>query len=103
MSRTRAAAWVRVTPIVVSRSPFSLAELSAAIAKLLERLNYRPIRKLPGSRRELFEQLDRPALRPLPAERYVFAHGSPGKDGVRPFGTGAAGASRNSERRSALR
>ena len=55
------------------RTFFSLAELNAAIAKLLERLNARPFRKLPGSRRELFEQLDRPALRPLPAERYVFA------------------------------
>ena len=32
-----------------------------------------PFRKLAGSRRSLFEQLDRPALRPLPAERYVFA------------------------------
>ena len=56
-----------------NRTFFSLAELNAAIAKLLERLNNRPFRKLPGSRRELFEQLDRPALRPLPAERYVFA------------------------------
>ena len=56
-----------------NRTFFSLAELNAAIAKLLERLNHRPFRKLPGSRRELFEQLDRPALRPLPAERYVFA------------------------------
>ena len=55
------------------RTFFSLAELNAAIAKLLERLNERPFRKLPGSRRSLFEQLDRPALRPLPAERYVFA------------------------------
>ena len=55
------------------RTFFSLAELNAAIAKLLERLNARPFRKLPGSRRALFEQLDRPALRPLPAERYVFA------------------------------
>ena len=56
-----------------NRTFFSLAELNAAIAKLLERLNHRPFRKLPGSRRSLFEQLDRPALRPLPAERYVFA------------------------------
>ena len=56
-----------------NRTFFSLGELNAAIAKLLERLNNRPFRKLPGSRRELFEQLDRPALRPLPAERYVFA------------------------------
>ena len=56
-----------------NRTFFSLGELNAAIAKLLERLNNRPFRKLPGSRRSLFEQLDRPALRPLPAERYVFA------------------------------
>ena len=43
------------------------------IAELLERLNARAFRKLPGARRSLFEQLDRPALRPLPTERYVFA------------------------------
>ena len=55
------------------RTFFSLAELNAAIARLLERLNERAFRKLPGSRRSLFEQLDRPALRPLPTERYVFA------------------------------
>ena len=55
------------------RTFFSLGELNAAIAKLLERLNARAFRKLPGSRRSLFEQLDRPALRPLPTERYVFA------------------------------
>jgi len=55
------------------RTFFSLAELNAAIAGLLERLNARPFRKLPGSRRTLFEQLDRPALRPLPGNPYVFA------------------------------
>ena len=55
------------------RTFFSLAELNTAIAKLLERLNARPFRKLPGSRRSLFEQIERPALRPLPAQRYVFA------------------------------
>ena len=37
------------------------------------RLNERPFRKLPGSRRELYEQLDRPALQPLPAQPYVLA------------------------------
>ena len=52
---------------------FSLAELNAEIARLLERLNARPFRKLPGSRRSAFETLDRPALRPLPLERYEFA------------------------------
>ena len=57
------------------RTFFSVVELNAAIAKLLERLNERPFRKLPGSRRSLFEQVERPALRPLPAPPYVFAQG----------------------------
>ena len=52
---------------------FSLAELNAAIAELLEQLNTRPLYKLPGCRRSQFEQLDRPALRSLPVTRYVFA------------------------------
>jgi transposase len=55
------------------RTFFSLAELNAEIARLLQRLNTRPFKKLPGSRQALFEQLERPALRPLPAEPYVFA------------------------------
>ncbi len=55
------------------RTFFSLAELNAAIGELLTRLNARPFRKLATSRRALFETLDRPALRPLPATRYVFA------------------------------
>jgi len=55
------------------RTFFSIAELNEAIWELVERLNRRPFRKLPGSRAELFASLDRPALRPLPAERYSFA------------------------------
>ena len=51
---------------------FSLAELNAAISMLLEHLNARPFRKLPGSRRSAFEAFDRPALRPLPTQRYEF-------------------------------
>jgi transposase len=55
--------------------PFgSLAELNAAIAEQRKQLNDRPFQKLPGSRRTLFEALDRPALRPLPTQRYEFAH-----------------------------
>lgn len=56
-----------------NRRFFSLAELNAAIAELLDRLNRRAFRKLPGCRRELFERLDRPALRALPATPYEFA------------------------------
>jgi transposase len=52
---------------------FSLAELNAAIGELLVVLNSRPLKKLGVSRRALFEQLDRPALRPLPATRYELA------------------------------
>jgi transposase len=51
----------------------SLAELNQAIAELLERLNQRSFRKRSGSRRSLFEALDRPALKPLPVERYELA------------------------------
>jgi len=58
------------------RQFFSLAELNQAIAEMRDRLNRRPFRKLVGSREEMFQQLDRPALEPLPAQPYVFAHWS---------------------------
>ena len=45
------------------RQFFSLAELNAAIAELLIRLNLRPFKKLPGSRQSQFEAIDRPALK----------------------------------------
>src|SRR5690606_3915627 len=56
-----------------NRQFFSLDELNSAIALLLERLNRRPFRKLPCSRHSAFEALDRPALRPLPEQPYVYA------------------------------
>lgn len=49
---------------------FSLEDLNAAIAELLEDLNDRPFRKLEGCRRSAYEQLDKPALQPLPARRF---------------------------------
>jgi transposase len=55
------------------RQFFSLAELNAAIWELLPALNARLMRRFGVSRRELFEQLDRPLLRPLPTTRYEFA------------------------------
>jgi transposase len=51
----------------------SLAELNVAIAECVTVINDRPFKKMDGSRRSLFESLDRPALRPLPPERYQFA------------------------------
>lgn len=51
----------------------SLGEANAAIAGCAAEINARPFQKLDGSRAELFGQLDRPALRPLPVTRYEFA------------------------------
>ena len=56
-----------------NRRFFSLAELNAAIGLLLIDLNQRPFKKLPGCRRSAFELLDAPALRPLPAARFVIS------------------------------
>lgn len=55
------------------RTFFSLAEANAAIRQRLELLNNRPFRKLPGCRRSRFEELDRPAMLPLPEQPYQFA------------------------------
>lgn len=52
---------------------FSVAELNQAIMPLLERLNNRPFRKREGTRASLWTSVDRPALQPLPIERYIMA------------------------------
>jgi transposase len=51
---------------------FSLEELNKAISELLAVLNDRLFQKLPGSRRQIFEQEEKPLLRPLPKVPYVF-------------------------------
>jgi transposase len=56
-----------------NRTFFSIGELNEAIGELLDALNDRAFQKLPGCRRTAFEELDRPALGPLPSQRYVFA------------------------------
>lgn len=56
-----------------NRTFFSLGELNEAIAIALADLNERPFQKLDGTRRQMFEELDKPALRPLPARPYEFA------------------------------
>ena len=52
---------------------FTLASLNQAIRLLLDDLNQRPFKKLPGTRLSQFEQLDKPALRALPAQPYQYA------------------------------
>ncbi|WP_275100297.1 IS21 family transposase [Sedimenticola hydrogenitrophicus] len=51
---------------------FSLAELNQCIRTLLDELNLKPFKQLPGNRREAFAQLDQPALRPLPCHPYHY-------------------------------
>jgi transposase len=52
----------------------SLAALNARIRELLTDLNARPMKGYGGqSRRDLFEAFDRPALQPLPVDRFVHA------------------------------
>lgn len=58
---------------------FSLFELNHAIKDLLVGFNERPFQKLPGSRRSMFEELDKPVLKPLPAGPYRLAQWKKGK------------------------
>lgn len=52
---------------------FSLADLNAAIRRLLDQLNMRVMRGYGASRADLFATLDRPNLQPLPPQPYAFA------------------------------
>jgi transposase len=56
-----------------NRRFFSLAELNQAIGELVTDLNARPMRRLGVSRRDLFLELDKPALKSQPAEPYEYA------------------------------
>lgn len=56
-----------------NRRFYSLAEANAAVAECVVAINDRPFRKMPGSRRSWFEELERPVMRPLPETRYEFA------------------------------
>ncbi len=48
----------------------SIEQLNEAIRDLLEAHNNKPFQKLPYSRRDLYERIERYALKPLPAERF---------------------------------
>lgn len=53
---------------------YGLAELNAVIGEMLTQINeVRPLRRLGVTRRQLFDELDRPALKPLPVEPYVLS------------------------------
>lgn len=52
---------------------FSMEELNEAIRKQVEAINNRKMRGVKKSRRELFEEIDKPALQPLPQPAYEFS------------------------------
>ena len=62
-----------ITAALRNRSLVGVNGANEAVWELLERLNTRPMRKLKASRRELFDEVDRHALKPLPQRRYEFA------------------------------
>lgn len=64
------------------RQFFSVFELNLEIRRLLEELNDRPFKRLPGSRRSQFEALDKPALQPLPADDYEYAEWRKARVGI---------------------
>lgn len=59
-----------ILAVLRHRTFFSLAELNQAISELLAKLNHHSFCKLDTTRARLFEQWDRPALRPLPAQPF---------------------------------
>ena len=61
---------------------FSLADLNKAIAHLLEELNTRPFKKLPGNRRSAFEAIDQSALKPLPTKPFEMGSWKKARVGV---------------------
>ena len=51
---------------------FSIDEINQAIAPLLDRYNAKVIKRLGKSRTELFEEVEKTHLKPLPSNRYVY-------------------------------
>jgi transposase len=47
-------------------------ELNLSIRELMNELNQREMKQLGASRKALFESLDKPALKPLPSQRYLY-------------------------------
>jgi transposase len=63
----------RILASIRNRTFFSLAELNTAISEEMEKLNRRPMAFIDKSRSDLFMEIEKPSLRPLPSERFVIA------------------------------
>lgn len=67
-----AVGWVgqRIFPILKEQIFFSLSELNIVLLDQVEKLNEEPYQQRPGSRSQIFQQVDRPAMRPLPVHSF---------------------------------
>lgn len=63
----------RIIAKLRNRTFFSIEELNQAIFEELKLLNEKPFQKLEGSRKSLFEEIEKPALKPLPAQPFEYA------------------------------
>ena len=62
----------RILTRLHGRQFFSIQEVNDTLAPLLEALNNRPFQKKTGTRHSRFEELDRPAMQPLPPVPFTF-------------------------------
>lgn len=60
-----------IVAVLRHRTFFSLADLNAAIRDALEKLNGRLMQKIKKSRKAIYLDIEKGALKPLPQERYV--------------------------------
>lgn len=64
------------------RQFFSIEEINEALWERLEELNSRPMQKLERSRKEMFDELDKPVLKPLPQQDFEIAEWKKAKVGI---------------------
>jgi transposase len=62
-----------ILAVLRNRTFYSLEEMRIAVAECLEKLNHRQMRRLKKSRLELFEEIERAALKPLPVRPFEYA------------------------------
>lgn len=65
-----------ILAVLRNRTFYGMEEMRAAVAELMKKLNDRPMRRLKKSRREVFEEMERGALKPLPSRPYELSQWS---------------------------
>jgi transposase len=63
----------RILAVLRNRTFFSITELNKAIYEEMEKLNRRPMTLIDKSRYDLFVEIEKSVLKPLPLERFVIA------------------------------